>query len=117
SMRSRMRQFVDGYDVVLSPVTPAPAPLHGCQPGDEPLESYRAWANVMSYSIAGTPVAVVPAGTEGGMPIGVHLAANPFEDHVALAAAAAVELKISPASAHNPPLPPPPLSHKEDRVA
>ena len=24
------------------PVTPAPAPLHGCQPGDEPLESYRA---------------------------------------------------------------------------
>ena len=39
SLRSRMRQFVGAHDVVLSPVTPGPAPLHGCQPGDEPLES------------------------------------------------------------------------------
>jgi Asp-tRNA(Asn)/Glu-tRNA(Gln) amidotransferase A subunit family amidase len=91
ALRSRMRTFVAGFDVVLSPVTPAPAPLHGCQPGDEPLESYRPWAGVMAYSIAGTPVAVVPAGSERGMPIGVQLAANPFADDVALAAAAAVE--------------------------
>jgi amidase len=94
SLRSRMRMFVGGYDVVLSPVTPAPAPLHGCQPGDEPLESYRPWVNVMAYSIAGAPVAVVPAGSERGMPIGVQLAANPFADHVALAAAAAVEAAL-----------------------
>jgi len=95
AFRSRLRRFVGGYDVVLSPVTPAPAPLHGCMPGDEPLESYLPWANVMSYSIAGTPVAVVPAGTQNGMPIGVHVAANPFADHVALAAAAAVEARLA----------------------
>ncbi len=93
-LRSSMRTFIGGYDVVLSPVTPAPAPLHGCQPGDEPLESYRPWVNVMAYSIAGTPVAVVPAGSQQGMPIGVHLAANPFADHIALAAAAAVEAAL-----------------------
>jgi Asp-tRNA(Asn)/Glu-tRNA(Gln) amidotransferase A subunit family amidase len=104
SLRSRMRQFVCGYDLVLSPVTPAPAPLHGCQPGDEPLESYRPWVNVMSYSIAGTPVAVVPAGTEQGMPIGVHIAANPFADHVALAAAAAVEAALGGYAAVSAPL-------------
>jgi amidase len=91
AFRSRMRQFVAGYDVVLSPVTPAPAPLHGCQPGDEPLESYVPWSNVMAYTMAGGPVAVVPAGTDGGMPVGVHIAASPFCDHIALAAAAAVE--------------------------
>ena len=73
------------------------------------------------------------------MPIGVHLAANPFADHVALAAAAAVEaalggyargqrpapfrstqLKFAPPSAHNPRLilcPRRSLSHKEDRLA
>ena len=75
-------------------MTPGPAPLHGCQPGDEPLESYLPWTNVMAYSIAGTAVAVVPAGCEQGMPIGVQLAANPFADDVALAAAAAVEAAL-----------------------
>ncbi len=91
AFRSRMLQFVDAYDVMLSPVTPAPAPLHGCQPGDEPLESYVPWSNVMAYTMAGVPVAVVPAGSERGLPVGVHLAAAPFAEEVALAAAAAVE--------------------------
>ena len=91
AFRSRMRLFVGGHDVVLSPVTPAPAPLHGCQPGDEPLETYVPWSNVMAYSIAGGPVAVVPAGLDGAMPVGVQIAASPFREHVALAAAAAVE--------------------------
>jgi Asp-tRNA(Asn)/Glu-tRNA(Gln) amidotransferase A subunit family amidase len=94
ALRSRLRLFVAGYDVVLSPVTPAPAPLHGCRPGDEPLESYLPWTNVMAYSIAGVPVAVVPAGAQQGLPIGVHIAANPFADDVALAAAAAVEASL-----------------------
>jgi Asp-tRNA(Asn)/Glu-tRNA(Gln) amidotransferase A subunit family amidase len=90
-LRSAMRRLVAGYDVVLSAVTPGPAPLHGCQPGDRPLESYVPWSNVMAYSIAGVPVAVVPAGEQHGMPLGVHLAASAFADHVALAAAAAIE--------------------------
>jgi Asp-tRNA(Asn)/Glu-tRNA(Gln) amidotransferase A subunit family amidase len=80
---------------MLSPVTPAPAPLHGCQPGDEPLESYLPWSNVMAYSIAGTPVTVVPAGSQQGLPLGVHIAASPFADRVALAAAAAVESRVA----------------------
>jgi amidase len=89
--RSRMQRFVGAHDVMLSPVTPAPAPLHGCQPGDEPLGSYVPWSNAMAYSIAGLPAAVVPAGAENGMPVGVQLAAAPFRDDVALGAAAAVE--------------------------
>src|SRR5262249_59318655 len=89
--RWRMRRFAGRYDVMLSPVTPAPAPLHGCQPGDEPLESYVPWSNAMAYSIAGVPAAVVAAGVQDGMPVGVQLAAAPFRDDVALAAAAAVE--------------------------
>jgi amidase len=91
AFRSRMQQFVGGHDIVLSPVTPAPAPLHGCQPGDEPLESYVPWSNAMAYSIAGVPVAVVPTGEENGMPLGTQIAAAPFHDHVALAGAAAIE--------------------------
>jgi amidase len=93
-LRSRLRRFIEDYDVVLSPVTPGPAPLHGCQPGDEPIESYLPWTNVMAYSVAGAPVSVVPVGSQHGMPIGVHLAAAPFDDHVALAAAGAVEAAL-----------------------
>ena len=104
ALRSLLRQFVAGYDVVLSPVTPGPAPLHGCQPGDEPLESYLPWTNVMAYSIAGTPVTVVPAGSQRGLPIGVHVAASPFEDRVALAAAAVVESALGGYSSVSAPL-------------
>ena len=49
------------------------------------------WANAMAHSVAGVPVAVVPVASERGLPLGVHIAAGPFCDHVALAAAAAVE--------------------------
>ncbi len=94
ALRSRLRLLLGRFDVVLSAVTPAPAPLHGRRPGDGPLESYVPWSNVMAYSLAGVPVAVVPAGVENGMPIGVHLAANPFADRVALAAAAEVERSL-----------------------
>ena len=92
SFRALMHALFERYDVVLSPVTPGPAPLHGCVPGsDTEVESYLAWANVQAYSVAGLPVAVVPVGTERGLPVGVHIAARAFRDDVALAAAAAVE--------------------------
>jgi Asp-tRNA(Asn)/Glu-tRNA(Gln) amidotransferase A subunit family amidase len=90
--RAELQRGRADFDVVLSPVAPGPAPLHGCRPGDDlPVEAYTPWSNVMAHSVAGVPVAVVPAGTERGLPLGVHIAGRAFEDHVALAAALAVE--------------------------
>ena len=95
AIRSRMQRFIGAYDVVLSPVTPGPAPLHGCRPGDDqPIESYLPWANAMAHSAAGVPVAVVPVASERGLPLGVHIAAKQFHDHVALAAARALEERL-----------------------
>ena len=92
ALRARMQAFVGRYDVVVSPVAPGPAPLHGCRPGDDlPVETYAPWANAMAHSIAGVPVAVVPVASERGLPLGVHIAARQFGDHVALAVAAALE--------------------------
>jgi amidase len=92
AFRARVRTFVAAHDVVVAPVTPGPAPLHGCRPGDDgPLETYLPWANVQAYSIAGLPGAVVPVLAERGLPLGVQIVAGAFRDHVALAAAAAVE--------------------------
>jgi amidase len=95
AFRARMQGFIGAYDVVLSPVTPGPAPLHGCRPGDDhEIESYLPWANAMAHSIAGVPVAVVPVARERGLPLGVGIAGRAFHDHVALAAAAAVEERL-----------------------
>ena len=93
--RALMQRFISQHDVVISPVAPGPAPLHGCRPGDDlPVETYVPWANAMAHSVAGVPVAVVPVASERGLPLGVHIAAAQFSDHVALAAAAAVEEAI-----------------------
>jgi amidase len=91
AFRARVRAFVADFDVVLAPVTTGPAPPHGCVPGDEtPLESYDAFNYTHTYSLAGLPVTVVRAGAERGLPLGVQVVANPFRDHVALAAAAVI---------------------------
>ena len=56
-----------------------------------PLESYDVFNLTHTYSVAGLPVAVVPIGTEGGLPIGIQVVANPFHDRVTLAVAAILE--------------------------
>ena len=67
AFRSRMQLFIGRHDVVISPVAPGPAPLHGCRPGDDrPVETYVPWANAMAHSVAGVPVAVVPVGERAG---------------------------------------------------
>jgi Asp-tRNA(Asn)/Glu-tRNA(Gln) amidotransferase A subunit family amidase len=92
TFRARVREFVGRYDVVLAPVTAGPAPLHGCTPGtDEPLSSYDAFNYTHVYSAAGLPVAVVRVSEERGLPLGVQVVASAFRDHVALAAARALE--------------------------
>jgi amidase len=92
AFRAAVRAFVGGYDIVLAPVTIGSAPLHGRRPGDDgELESYLPFNYTHAYSIAGLPAAVVPAGGERGLPLGVQVVAGAFRDHVALAAARALE--------------------------
>ncbi len=92
AFRASLRAFVDRFDVVVAPVTAGPAPLHGCTPGsDQPLETYLPFNYTHTYSLAGLPVAVVRAGTERSLPIGVQVVARAFSDYVALAVAAAIE--------------------------
>ena len=92
AFRASLRAFVNHFDVVVAPTTAGPAPLHGCTPGsDEPFETYLPFNYTHAYSLAGLPVVVVRAGTERSLPIGVQVIARAFCDHVALAAAAAIE--------------------------
>lgn len=93
--RAAMRTFVGAYDVVVCPVAAGPAPPHGCTPGHEgPLDSYLAFNYTHTFSLAGLPVAVVCAGVERALPLGVQIVAGAFRDHVALAAAALLEREL-----------------------
>jgi amidase len=92
AFRERVRRFIADYDVVLSPVTTAPAPLHGAWTEEgASVESYNALNYTHVYSLAGLPAASVPVAAENGLPVGVQVAGPAFDDHVVLAAAAVLE--------------------------
>lgn len=102
-LRGAIRRFVAGYDVVVCPTVAGPAPLHGRRPGDDgELEDYTAFSYVQTYSIAGLPVVVAPAGVERGLPIGVQVVASSGREDLALSAAAVLEEALAGA------VPPPP---------
>ena len=52
---------------------------------------YGDFSYAFAYAVAGVPVAVVPAGAERGLPVGVQVLAAAFKRPVALAAARALE--------------------------
>jgi amidase len=82
---------------LLCPVVAGPAPLHGEPPGGLPRSSYgeyRAFDYVHLMALAGLPAMSVPVGAEGGLPVGVQLAAAPWREDLVLAAGAALEARL-----------------------
>lgn len=91
--RSRTLNFMQNYDVLICPVS-AKAPLHKSQHmWDEenlPASSY-CWA----ISMANMPAVVLRTGTSAeGLPIGVQIAAKPWQEDVALTAARLIEMNV-----------------------
>ncbi|KAF2407192.1 amidase [Pseudomonas antarctica] len=86
--RSAMLGFMADYDLILCPVDAAPAPSLGAErPG--------LFSHTLPYSLAGWPCVVVRAGTDAsGLPVGVQIVARPWHEHLALAAAMAIERAV-----------------------
>lgn len=87
-LRWTMQGFMRNYDVLLSPVAPVPATLHG--------EFQRDIDKNISYTcvhnLTGWPAVSVRAGTsKTGLPIGVQIAAPLFREDLVLAVAQLVE--------------------------
>jgi amidase len=83
--RTAMLALLERFDLVLTPVAPGPAPLHA---------GAVVWRYTTPISLTGWPCVVVRAGTSDGMPVGVQLVAGPWQDHVAIAAAAIIEFAL-----------------------
>lgn len=87
--RDSMLHFMERYDVMLCPVASIAAPLHGETLRSDPM---LLFSYAMTFNLTGWPAAVVRAGTSvEGLPIGVQLAARPWREDIALAAARVIE--------------------------
>jgi amidase len=94
-LRSKMLEEMKEYPILLCPVAAIPAFRHeertwtidGASVAYLDAVRYTQWFNTL-----GAPAAVVPVGrSPEGLPIGVQIAARPFEDEVALGVAAVVD--------------------------
>jgi aspartyl-tRNA(Asn)/glutamyl-tRNA(Gln) amidotransferase subunit A len=92
---SRMRQFMEGYDLLVTPTLPIPAFEAGKLAPSEPDKTGK-WVNWTPFSypfnLTQQPAASVPCGfTAKGLPAGLHIVGRMFEDRGVLAAAHAYE--------------------------
>ena len=81
------------YDVLLTPVAPTTAFGIG-EKSNNPLEMYLADICTVSINIAGIPAISIPCGVDSeGMPIGMQLIGNRFDEETILNAAYTFEQK------------------------
>ena len=95
--RARMRHFADQYDIIICPVTTGPAPQHMTPPWgikQEDYMQYAAFNYVHAWAVGGAPVSVVTCGEQDGLPLGVQIVAQAYNEHVSLAAALAIEAEL-----------------------
>lgn len=85
--RISMLHFMKDYDVLISPVFPKPAKVHGIG-----LKEISDFSYAMTHNLTGWPTVSVRCGTsKEGLPINVLIAAKPWKDITALAVAERLE--------------------------
>jgi aspartyl-tRNA(Asn)/glutamyl-tRNA(Gln) amidotransferase subunit A len=84
------RVFRD-VDVLAAPTMPVVAPRFDEIADMEPIQHYMMDVLTVAPNLAGIPMASVPCGRSGGMPVGLHLMADHLGEGEVVRAAAAVE--------------------------
>ncbi|HTW78836.1 MAG TPA: amidase [Terracidiphilus sp.] len=94
-LRSKTLEEMKDYPVLLCPVASVPAFHHGKRSwtiDGQTVEYLDAWRYSQWFNTLACPAAVVPVGASpAGLPIGVQIAARPFEDEIALGIAGVVD--------------------------
>jgi aspartyl-tRNA(Asn)/glutamyl-tRNA(Gln) amidotransferase subunit A len=91
---ARWKQFMTGYDLLLTPQLAVPAfPVGRMSPDSDAADSWLAWSPfTFPFNLTGQPAISVPAGfTSGGLPVGVQLVGRHFADDMVLRAAYSLE--------------------------
>jgi amidase len=94
-LRAKTLEEMRSHPVLLCPVASVPAFRHGERAWTvegRTVEYLDAWRYSQWFNALACPAAVVPVGrSKEGLPIGVQIAARPFEDETGLAIAAVVD--------------------------
>lgn len=86
-LKYNMMKFMKNFDVIISPVTATPAPVHG-----KSSILIRDFGYVIVHNLTGWPATVIPCGyAKNGLPIGIQIAAKPWMDHICLALALKIQ--------------------------
>ena len=93
--RDQIRALFQQVDLIIAPTTPCPAPLIGQQTmtlnGKEMLVRPNLGLYTQPLSFIGLPIVSVPIQRPNALPVGVQLIAAPYNEAVALRAAAVLE--------------------------
>lgn len=99
---NKFEEVFEKYDVILTPTSPITAFNIG-EKSDNPLEMYLADICTVSINIAGVPAISIPCGVNSeGMPIGMQLIGNKFQEKKILNAAYAYEQETKFRENHKP---------------
>jgi amidase len=94
-LREALLRWMKKIPLILAPVGSIHAFEHGARRvvvKGESLSVFRAFSYSRAFNVFGLPSVVVPAGrSKEGLPIGVQVVGRPFEEKIALAAAAIIE--------------------------
>jgi len=84
--------FADGVDAILTPATPSAAFGLGAMDEADPVQMYLNDVFTVTVNLAGLPGISVPAGLDGrGLPLGLQLIGQPWEEGALLDTAYALE--------------------------
>jgi amidase len=90
--RNAMLEFMQRFDLLVSPVCPFVALPHG---STFAADRFPGFSHTMTHNLTGWPVAVVRVSTSGdGLPIGVQLAGRPWREDTVLATARYLEAVV-----------------------
>jgi Asp-tRNA(Asn)/Glu-tRNA(Gln) amidotransferase A subunit family amidase len=94
-LRMQIFEQMENFPVLLSPVAAVPAFRHGerrWQIDGKQVEYLDAWSYCEWFNLLGMPAAVVPISrTDEGLPIGVQIAAQPWQEELVLSVAEVLE--------------------------
>lgn len=86
------RVYADGVDFILTPATPSAAFALGAMQDADPIEMYLNDIFTVTVNLAGLPGVSVPTGLDAnGLPLGLQLIGQPWQEGPLLAAARALE--------------------------
>jgi aspartyl-tRNA(Asn)/glutamyl-tRNA(Gln) amidotransferase subunit A len=88
-LRRQFERFFEGFDILLTPTTPIPAPLRG---GDALARARMLTRFTAPFNLTGLPALSLPCGfSKSGLPLGLQIISRPWAEAAVLRAGYAYE--------------------------